>query len=212
MGLSLAKSCDNTVLAESTKVAPLPVTLVLRDGKLTGRIAGMPLAQVMEKLSQLSGAQVRWLDHQETTAVSAEFVDLPLADALERLLPRKNFLLVYASLKDNARLITIWISSPGTGATQLQIIRPLPVQEQPQVIDDDPPPEELDAEPATVLEGQLRTALHGDEAGERLEAIEALSGMVEHDPRIRPLLVQLSTGEHDPQVRGAAEEALAGLE
>jgi hypothetical protein len=69
----------------------------------------------------------------------------------------------------------------------------------------------LTAHVAAIFRWQVITE-QGTDTNNRIEAIEALSGMVEHDPRIRPLLAQLSHSEQDSQVRGAAESALAGLE
>lgn len=211
--LTLSKSCEAPVLAANTKAAAFPGTLTLQDGKLTIRTTAVPLRQVMAEVGRLSGAQVLWLGPQDESPVSVDFSGLPVTEALERLLPRKNFLLLYASSASNARLTQIWISSPGSNAEPPRVaLRRAPVTEEPKVINEDLPAEELDAELAPVLEAYLQTVLRGHEVDGRVEAIEALGGMAEHDPRIRPLLVQLSNSEPDLQVRSAAEEALAGLE
>lgn len=217
LGLSFEKSCTEVVFAANMPLAAFSGTLTLQEGKLTARIAAIPLRQVMTEVARLSGAQVLWLGPQDDQPVSVSFSSLSVAEALERLLPQKNFLLLYASKDSNARLRQIWISSPGNGVAQLQITRRPPIVEQGkttdplQVINDDPPAE-ADPELSAVLDANLETALQGTEANNRIEAIEALSRMVEHDPRIRPLLVQLASTEQDAQVRGAAEEALSGLE
>lgn len=217
LGLSFEKSCTEVVFAANMPPAAFSGTLTLQEGKLTARIAAIPLRQVMTEVARLSGAQVLWLGPQDDQPVSVSFSSLSVAEALERLLPQKNFLLVYASKENDAQLTQIWISSLGTGGTQLQIARRPPRVEQakttdpPQVTNDDPLAE-ADPELTAVLDANLETALQGADTNNRIEAIEALSGMAEHDPRIRPLLVQLSAGEQDAQVRGAAEEALSGLE
>lgn len=217
LSLTFNKSCNDHVLAANAKAAAFPGTLTLQEGKLTAHVAALPLRQVITEVARLSGAQVLWLGQQDERPISVAFSSLSIAEALERLLPQKNFLLLYASKDNDARLRQIWISSLGTGGTQLQITRRPPVVEQakttdlPQMINDDPPAE-ADPELTAVLDANLETALQGTDANNRIEAIEALSGMAGYDPKIRPLLVQLANTEQDAQVRGAAEEALAGLE
>jgi hypothetical protein len=66
---------------------------------------------VLSELERLSGAQVLWLGPRDANPISANFTGLSVAEALERLLPQKNFLLLYASTAKEARLTQIWIIS-----------------------------------------------------------------------------------------------------
>src|SRR5262245_51753898 len=63
-----------------------PAKIVLQDGKLTTRVMGMPLRQVMEEVSRVSGAQIRWLSVVGEETVSVEFSALPFSEALRRIL------------------------------------------------------------------------------------------------------------------------------
>lgn len=217
LSLAFGESCDDHVLAANAKAAAFPGTLTLQEGKLTARIAAIPLRQVITEVARLSDAQVLWLGPQDLRPVSVAFSSLSIAEALERLLPQKNFLLLYASKDNDARLRQIWISSPGAGVAELQITKRPPLTEQPQTTEqpevmNDDPPAEADPEFNAVLDAHIETVLRETDANYRIEAIEALSGMSGSDARIRPLLAQLANTEQDAQVRGAAEEALAGLE
>jgi hypothetical protein len=178
-------------------------------------------------MSRLSGARVIWLGQPDHRQVSVTFTALPVAEAIERVLGANNFLLVYASTADTARLKEIWVA---TRHSPTQTVTPLaresaPITEGINVNGGDtelpqesaPTTEEdtankVEAELAKMLESQLDTALQGTDRDRRIEAIGFLGGLVEQDPRIRPLLLQLSTSERDPQVRTAAAEMLGAGE
>jgi hypothetical protein len=93
--------------ASSAKTPPFKMTL--KDGKLTSQIHTAPLRKVIEEISRLAGAEVRWLT-QDEDFVSAEFADLPLDEALEMIL-KKNFTLSYDFTGNNKKLTGIWVAS-----------------------------------------------------------------------------------------------------
>jgi len=201
--------------------------LQLQNGLLTAQVTATPLPQVLSEMSRLSGARVVWLGQPDHRQVSVTFTALPVAEAIPRVLGGNNFLLVYASTADKARLKEIWIATrPSPTQTVIYpALESAPMTEGINVNEGDteltqesaPMPEEdtaneVEAELAGMLESQLDTALHGTDRDSRIEAIGFLGGVVEQDSRIRPLLQQLSTSERDPQVRTAAAEMLAELE
>lgn len=201
--------------------------LQLHEGLLTAQVTAAPLPQVMSEMSRLSGARVVWLGQPDTRQVSVTFTALPVAEAIERVLGVNNFLLVYASTADKARLKEIWIatrhSSIQTGIHPAPESVPMPegitlnegdaeLAPESAPMPDELTASEVEAELAKTLESQLDTALHGADRDSRIEAIGFLGGLVEQDSRIRPLLQQLSSSEHDPQVRTAAAEMLAEVE
>jgi len=201
--------------------------LQLHDGLLTAQVTATPLPQVMSEMSRLSGARVVWLRQPDTRQVSVTFTALPVAEAIQRILGANNFLLVYASTVEKARLKEIWIatrhsptqtvtppapeSAPMTEGINVNEGDTELTQESAPMTEEDSA-NEVEAELAKMLESQLDTALHGADRSSRIEAIGFLGGLVEQDSRIRPLLQQLSTSERDPQVRTAAAELLAEVE
>ena len=212
MLFTLGQSC-----ASSTQEAPIasrsfPGILNLHNGKLTAHIARTPLRQVINEVGRLSGAQIRWFDQADDHAVSVHFTALPVVEALERLLPRKNFLLLYASPAQDARLTEIWITSRRSSVAKPMNVPPPPNVPEDFDEDDEGLAIDLDGELATTVETHLLTAQSWGAAQERIEAIELLGGLATQDARIRPLLQQLSVTESDLQVRAAAAAVLNGLE
>ncbi len=189
------------------KAAAAHQMMNLQDGMLTAHVTGVPLPRVMSELSRLSGARIVWLGQRDNRPVSVDFTKLPLAEALPRLLGPNNFLLLYSSTAARSRLKSIWVAPRRSSVGQTVAAEPDPVSSE-----ESPDPNAGDAELEKMVESHLDTALHGTDRDSRVEAVGFLGGLVEYDPRIRPLLTQLSTGESDPQVRAAAAEALAGLQ
>jgi hypothetical protein len=201
--------------------------LRLHDGLLTAQVTGTPLPQVLSEVSRLSGAKVVWLGQPDHRQVTVTFTALPVAEAIPRVLGGKNFLLVYASTADQARLKEIWIAtrpSPAPTDTYRTLgFAPTPEESTVNAGDSEftpaaaPMAEEDnssagEAEISEMLESQLDTALHGADRSRRIQAISVLGGFVDQDSRIRSVLQQLSTSERDPQVRIAATEMLAEVE
>src|SRR5437773_5252449 len=90
--LAFALAC----LASSARTAAEPSRSVLKykNDRLSVRLVEVPLEEVMADLGQASGADVYWTVGQSRD-VSAEFDDVPLVEALQRLLGDQNFVLQY---------------------------------------------------------------------------------------------------------------------
>ena len=220
------KDCTNKTDAATgkpggEKPAASRMTLQLQDGALTARVSSAPLQRVLHEVSRLSGARIVWLGPREDRQVSAYFTALPVADALQRLLDPNNFLLVYDSNDDAAKLTAIWVSPSKTVVSNPQPQAPhrlTPMQqpfvsgEDPAMMEDEPLMDDAGGGFEQILESYLETAARGADHDRRIESVNALGGLVDHDPRVLPLLQQLSSTESDPQVRAAASEALEGVE
>jgi hypothetical protein len=221
------ETCATTDRPKSEKTIAAFSSLRLHDGLLTAQVTTTPLSQVLSEMSRLSGARIVWLGQPDTRQVSVTFTALPVTEAIERVLGANNFLLVYTSTDEKARLKEIWIttrySSTPTVIHPVSASAPMPGETIPNEGDteltqastptpEEPTANESEAELAKMLESQLDTALQGTDRDRRIEAIGFLGGLIEQDPRIRPLLQQLSTSEHDPQVRTAAAEVLSAVE
>ncbi|HXG21620.1 MAG TPA: hypothetical protein VNN62_21410 [Methylomirabilota bacterium] len=210
--LLTGKGCDSATWAAAVKpggeeMASSGVILKLQNGLLTARITAAPLHRVMSELSRLSGARVVWLGQRDNHQVSVDFAALPVPEAIRRLLGSNNFLLMYTSTADEAKLTEIWVAPRQLVARQAGS----PTRDS-AAVEDDPDPGAVDVELEKLLESHLDTALHGADRDNRIEALGFLGGFIEHDPRVRPLLEQLAATESDPQVRSIAAEMLTGLE
>jgi hypothetical protein len=113
-GVVLESTLGYAVEAPAPPGGTFSGTVTLRDETLAIRVTAVPLKQVMAELSRQSGAPIRWLTAGGEELISVDFPALPLADALERLLGKKNFLLFYTTAADGLRLTHIWISSGET--------------------------------------------------------------------------------------------------
>jgi hypothetical protein len=182
----------------------VPGQITFQDGKLTARIAMVPLRQVMEEISRLSGAQVRWMDAEvgEQT-VSIEFTAVPLSEAVRRILSARNFLLWYAAHGEGTRLTQIWIASREDGGGQPMLDR------QPA-----PPPPPTGENPAEAvgppLEVLIQMATGDEDLASRLSAIEELGSAAPQDAKVREILADLADHDSNPQVRDAAATVLGG--
>lgn len=169
--------------------APLstPGGITLRDGRLTAHLHGVPLRQVMADVSRRGAVQVRWLDagvgEQE---VSAAFTDLPLPEALKRMLRGTNFMFFYTSPREGLRLTQIWIASRGEGGGPPALTEG---------------PAEGTAQP---FEGAIQTTLGAEELASRLNALEQLGRRAEEDARVSGILSPL--GHSDTQLPGREED------
>lgn len=181
--------------------ATLPGQIALQDGKLTAQLTATPLRQVMEEVSRVSGARVRWLRGQaEERLVSANFTALPLPEALRRILGETNFLFFYTSVGENTKPTQIWISSK----TQPRPVFDSAAQSKESVAGQ----VESDAIPVDTL---ILDAVSGD-LSLRVDAIASLGGYAQTDPRVKGILSHLASNDSNPQVRAAAAEVLSGIE
>jgi hypothetical protein len=180
----------------------LPGQITLQDGKLTAQFTATPLRQVMEEVSRVSGAQVRWLrGRAEERPVSAGFTDLPLPEALRRILGETDFLLFYTSLGEDMKLSQIWISSK----TQPDPAWDSPAQSEESVA--------VQAEPDTIpVDTLIQEAVSTGDLSLRVEAIAGLGGYAQADPRVKGILSHLASNDGNPRVRAVAAEVLSGIE
>ncbi len=186
-------------------------TLTLHEGKLTGRLAAEPLQKVMERLHQLSGAQILGLTPEEgQERISVELNDVSLQEALSRILVGKNFMLFYAPTKGAPALTQIWIggkkTTPSTGSpSQLTAAGQLTSDgTQAKATEED---EDIGSQSVEQLMGK---ALQQTDASTRLMAIAYLGAYAQEDGRVQETL-QLLAKDSDPQVQEAAAAVLAGI-
>lgn len=202
LGLMLSRGPISVTYALSPTTVTAPGQISLQDGKLTARLVATPLRQVMEELTKLSGARVRWLNGQaEERPVSVEFMALPVPEALRRIFGEINFLLFYTGAGKGVRLTEIWISSKTQSHSALdsaaQSREPMTGQAEP------------DAIPVETL---IQNAVSAAELSQRVDAIARLGAYAQADPEVEGILSYLASSDSNPQVRAAAAEVLSGRE
>jgi hypothetical protein len=200
---------------------------VIRYAKdmLTVRLAKVPVTEVLAEIERQSGAEVRG-QVRDPREVSAEFDDVPLPDALHRLLGSQNFALIYA---DGGRLRAVKLlggpqaappptpASPA-GAPAVPPPVPSPVPTSPAALigmleRHAPVPvtgrlaELFGADSATFMQ-LVDAGLHNEDPVLRLESVRAAIQGIEGDGELRSALVgaanSIDIGELSMLVRSAA--------
>jgi hypothetical protein len=164
--------------------------MILKDGRLTVQILAAPLHKVIEEISRLTGAEVRWLNQGREEAVSVEFTDLSINEALERIL-KTNFALSYTFSGKERRLTGIWILSREHAPVVREAARAglLGLNSVPA------DPDILAQQPLSV----------------RLGAVQFLAMHADKDEAVREILSQLAHSDPDLQVREMASMVLNGV-
>ena len=83
--------------------------VTFESGTLTAEVSGAPLAQVLNEVARLTGAEVRGLGEAGRETVSASFAGLAFQEAIGRLVRTKSFVLVTAGTDAHTRLVRIVI-------------------------------------------------------------------------------------------------------
>ena len=93
------------LLAGRNAAGDEPPERVVRYAKdaLTVRVTRVPVDEILGQLGQQSGAEIRG-EVRDRHEITAEFEDVPLPEALHRLLGEQNFALIYG---DGGRLKTV---------------------------------------------------------------------------------------------------------
>jgi hypothetical protein len=204
-------------------VAPPGRVIRYGDDTLTVHLSGVPLSEVLDELGRQSGAEIRGTV-RDPRDVTAQFEDVPLPDALHRLLGTQNFALVYA---DQGRLRAVKLLG-GPQAVLPKVAQPKPVTATtvpaaPQVspaavmgILESHAPIPLSGRLAQAIGGQsaglmqiVNEGLHNEDPGIRLEAVRTAVQALEDDPELRVALLGAMVGMEDAQL-GSLLRASAG--
>ena len=87
--------------------AASPPALGMTDGRLTARLADVPLERVLDSLADLTGARID-VDVAPGERVTEAFIDLPIEESLRRLLPGRQIIVVYEQAPhDLTRLVAV---------------------------------------------------------------------------------------------------------
>jgi hypothetical protein len=142
----------------------------------------------------------------EQEKISVELIDLPLSQALQRLLREQNFI-IFAPTGQGPGLLQIWIFSREKAGNQpLRHEQPLP-HAMPTLLAEQPA--DVSIQPLNVT---IETAMSDADLSSRLKAIEDLGRYAQEDTRVRHVLSDLVHNDSNPQVRDVASTTLAGIE
>jgi hypothetical protein len=181
------------LLAEVATAQPAGMTF--RDGRLSASIVAAPIRQVIGEIGGVTGVQVEGVATLDDELVSTSFVDLPLANALERVLGARSFALVVGAEGGGSHPSRIVILPGSRGSTARG------AEPRPRVV----------ARPEMAVALDEATGMQPERAV-RLEALGQLEAIAGEDPDARVVLGQLSADDTDEVVRDGARQALARSE
>jgi len=209
------------LLAGRNAAGDEPPERVVRYAKdaLTVRVTRVPVDEILGQLGQQSGAEIRG-EVRDRHEITAEFEDVPLPEALHRLLGEQNFALIYG---DGGRLKTVRLlggplAPPPSAAPPAASSVPSPPASLPALAGlfaaHAPVPvqgrlsQALGTEMATFSQlGDM--ALHHDDILVRTEAVRVGLQVIEAEPEFRSAVISGVTGIGNGEL-GAFVRSLAG--
>jgi hypothetical protein len=208
--LLIALACRETAVAAEPE--PPRLAIVYRKDRLSVRLERVPLEQVLTEIAANSGAEIRGapLNSREVTA---EFEDVPLPEAMHRLLGDQNFMLRYT---EGDRLRTIELFGKASDAPQVTLAAASSPNRSPAA--GSPLPQEvavamsaLAKHPPVPVQGALAAALGSDKAT-LPQLLEASAR--QQDPAVRgeAFRASLSAFEAEPELRSKVIHALDGAD
>jgi hypothetical protein len=191
-----------TILAGRNAVSadePAPRLVRYQDDALTVRVTDMPLTEVLDELNRQSGAEIRG-EPREARNVQADFENVPLAQALARLLPDQNFALVYGK---GGRLERIRLIG-GTGEPTAFRVAVAPVKPSAQEPSDalGRLTELIDHHPPVAVDGALADAVGSGRATLR-QLIDLSLHHEDESVRAEAMRVGMATLDREPDFRSA---------
>ena len=211
--LFLGYPLETAVQAKESNTTPVAEKIEFRDGKLTVRLVNASVPRILSEIGRRSGVEIVWLNHAMADTVSVEFTALPVAEALERILRGKNFLLFYTIQGKKEKLARVWISSPPGGKRPLSVrtVATTPTQSAAALSPSTQPlqggEEEIEGQPSPFsmpLDEVIQIALGEKNPEIRLDAIARLGQEIPENPQIRELLSRIAREDSDPDARQGA--------
>jgi len=201
--LTAAALYPTPALAAAEGSSPI---VTYRSDRLSVRLEKVPLEDVLAELGRVSGAEIRGAP-REPRDLTARFDDVPLPEALHRLLGDQNFMLKYGEA-DRLRMIELFggpqeprnASSTSPAAGPVGGASPAAGSTMPQNL----------AVAISVLERQLFDAtMQQQDAELRNEALHASLAAFEAEPDLRSSVLRVLGGVDDAAL-GQALRGFAG--
>jgi hypothetical protein len=209
MCLLVASTVDRAIAMESTAESPDESYRFVRyeENRLSANVSGMSLQVLLMEIGQQSGAHVR-LDGFTDRIVSDRFNELPLEDALRRLLPGESYTVMYAKETTpdgqivGTRLKELHVYGTGTSVatSQQPPSRPTAAGAEP-----DAPPNS----PGSVLKQFSGFVQRHNEI--ELEEGSELADALNSDRTSFSTLMTTALHEDDPALRAEAARVMAGV-
>jgi len=186
-----------------------------RDDRLSVRLEKVPLEDVLDEIARATGAEVRGAP-RDVHDVTATFDDVPMPEALHRLLGDQNFMLRYAE-PDRLRTIQLFggvqetreagEASPAAGSARGR--SPAAGSAMPQSIA--VAMSVLERHPPLPVSGSLASAIGSDTATFR-QLFDAAMHQGDAAVRNEAFRVSLNAFETEPELRSAVLSALGGTD
>lgn len=193
---------------------PAP-TIRYRDDRLSVRLDKVPLEDVLDEIARATGAEVRGAP-REVHDVTATFDDVPMPEALHRLLGDQNFMLRYAE-PDRLRTIQLFggvqqateagEKSPAAGSARGR--SPAAGSSMPQSLV--AAVSALERHPPVKVSGSLASAIGSDSATFR-QLFDAAMHQGNAEVRNEAFKVSLNAFETEPELRATVLTALTGTD
>ena len=182
-----------------------PPIVTYRSDQLSVRLEKVALEDVLTELGRVSGAEIQGAP-REPRDITAQFDDVPLPEALQRLLGDQNFILTYG---DGDRLRTIELfGGPHEPRNALAVAISI-LERHPPVAVTGPLAQAFGGNTATFHQ-LLDAALHQPDAGLRTEALHAALSALDAEPELRSSVLKM-LGEVDDAALGQVLRGAAGL-
>lgn len=174
----------------------------LRDGRLSAHVVAAPFTEVLAEIASLSGASVIGVDPADVATTTIRFRDLPLADALERLLRGRSYLLLYGNDRSGSGVRRIVILNGGTTALTPAARTAGPAPAATEHAEGEFGPDHVDPALADALR-LLASGIALDDPAIRRQLLDEIATWPLDAPA-RPVLLARLCGDPDPDIREAA--------
>jgi hypothetical protein len=199
--LAAAALYPTPALAAAEGSSPI---VTYRSDRLSVRLEKVPLEDVLAELGRVSGAEIRGAP-REPRDLTAKFDDVPLPEALHRLLGDQNFMLKYGEA-DRLRTIELFggpqeprnASSTSPAAGPVGGASPAAGSTMPQNL-------------AIAISGRLAEALGGNTATFR-QLFDATMQQQDAELRNEALQASLAAFEAEPDLRSSVLRVLGGVD
>ena len=219
VGLCSLTAAQEVRRVQQAPVAPSDMSVAFRDGRLTARIQRLPLAVVLEEIARLTRVTFVPADGIAEDSISAALSDVPLDEALRRLLKEYDAFFYYGAVGSTpSTLRAVWIYAKGTAVA----LRPVPPEAwagtgelQLSLTDANPDVRErayeaLMERPSDRSRELILFAIRGASEQDAGMRQRLLSNAVSKGMELPPdLLTDLARGDGSEEIRLIALEALA---
>ncbi|MBW7898768.1 PBS lyase HEAT-like repeat protein [Candidatus Brocadiaceae bacterium B188] len=213
IGLFAAIACSYVFLVSShhiiwanSSIGEDTIDIKFSNGQLSATLKNSPLEKVLKEIMSQSGARI-WLNDSIDGTVTAEFQNLPVKEAIQKILRDKNYAFVY-SVHDGkeGKLSIVNVSKTNerfANEKASSALKP-PTKPVPPIVKKDKPKKDT-----ISFETLAKDALEHEDSGKREDAIIALGES--KDPRAIEIISKALANDPSEDVRLSAIDALVDI-